>query len=152
MSILINFQSYAFTELSDEGEVQKLFETSTLPDFTPYLKKAIPGRCFFKNPKEKQTASVLLPIPNANDFEIAPLAAEKRDSDFFDKLSYDFILKQFPQVQKLKRKVTFTEEEIVLFRNKGGRQYEGKIRELNDYFFVKVVLNNLDVRYCYYGK
>ncbi len=144
--------SFATTEIQTEEEVKRLFEESTRPDFTPYFKKAIPGRCFFKNPREGQTASVLLPIPTEEGFEIAPLSADKRHPTFFDKLSYEEIMKRFPQIKHLKREVFFTEEEIVLYRTKGSREYQGKIRELYDYFFVKVVLKNLDVRYCYYSK
>lgn len=152
LSFFVGTPSFAANEFQTEEEVQKLFEESTRPDFAPYLKTAIPGRCFFKNPREGQTASVLLPIPTEDGFEIAPLSADKRHPTFFDKLSYEEIMKRFLQIKKLKREVFFTEEEIILYRTKGSREYQGKIRELYDYFFVKVVLKNLEVRYCYYNK
>ena len=87
-----------------------------------------------------------------NGLEIAPLSADKRSENFFDSLNFSTIVKRFPQTQQLKRFVHFTEEEAILFKQEGSHSYEARIREYENYFFVKVILGKTLVRYCYYTK
>lgn len=150
--IFSSIPAYSGSSFTKSEEIEKLYDNSTIPDFSPWLGIALPGRCFFKNPNEKKTASVLLPSMLNDSLLIAPLSADKRSASFFDELTYSQITVRFPQVEKLKRTVLFNETEAVLFRQKGGRNYEARIREFEDYFFVKVLLNDLNVRYCYYKK
>ncbi len=160
-SFLITFllvfvtNSHAFIpskeEIQNSSEVENYFQVSTLPDFTPWIGKTIPGRCFFKTPKEVKTASVIVPTIINGQIFIAPLSADKRPANFFDDLSFEDITKRFPQTEKLYRPIYSNEVEALIYRQKGERNYEARIRQLEGYIFVKVILLNQEVRYCYYA-
>jgi hypothetical protein len=148
--LITSLPTLAKEQISTAEQVEKLFTQSTLPDFEPYIGVAVPGRCFFKNPSEVQTASVLVPSQLEEGLVIAPLSADKRSPSFFDKMTHTEILERFPQVQKLNRIVHFSEIEAILYRTKKNQNFEARIRQFNDYFFVRVLLANQEVRYCYY--
>ncbi|NOT80040.1 MAG: hypothetical protein HOP07_13680 [Bacteriovoracaceae bacterium] len=148
--LLLSLSSHAREQISTSMQIEKLFTQSTLPDFEPYIGVALPGRCFFKTPQEVQTASVLVPSQLEEGFVIAPLSADKRAASFFDKMSHSEILERFPQVQKLNRIVHYNENEAILYRKKKNQNFEARIRQFQDYFFVRVLMANQEVRYCYY--
>lgn len=150
LTLFASLSSHAREEISTSGQIEKLYTQSTLPDFEPYIGVAIPGRCFFKTPNEVQTASVLVPSQLEEGLVIAPLSADKRHASFFDIMSHSEILERFPQVQKLNRIVHYSEVEAILFRKKKNQNFEARIRQFQDYFFVRVLMANQEVRYCYY--
>ena len=137
-------------EFKNTEQIAKLYSQSTLPDFSPWLGKTIPGRCFFKTPDEIKTASVLIPTLMNGQMFLAPLSADKRAANFFDEMSLEEILSRFPQIAGLYRPIYENQEEAILYRKKGERNYEARIRQLDDLIFIKVILLNQEVRYCYY--
>lgn len=148
--VLVSLPSQAREQISSSLQIETLFTQSTRPDFEPYIGVALPGRCFFKTPQEVQTASVLVPSQLEEGFVIAPLSADKRAATFFDKMSHAEILERFPQVEKLNRIVHYSENEAILYRKKKNQNFEARIRQFQDYFFVRVLMANQEVRYCYY--
>lgn len=149
---LLSLNAVAEVSTISEQNVEEFYNHSTTPNFYPWLGVALPGRCFFKNPSQRKTASTLLTFSTPEGFLIAPLSADKRAPDFFDNLSFDVIVKRFPQYRRLTREVYFTHEEAILMKHEGSLFYQARIRELQDYFFVKVILKENVVRYCYYKK
>lgn len=150
LTLLAALSSHAHEKITSSGQIEKLYAQSTLPNFEPFIGVAVPGRCFFKTPNEVQTASVLVPTQLEEGLVIAPLSADKRTASFFDKMSHSEILERFPQVQKLNRIVHYSEVEAILFRKKKNQNFEARIRQFQDYFFVRVLMANQEVRYCYY--
>lgn len=148
---LLSFNLMAATDLTNE-KVAELYEHASAPDLAPWVGIALPGRCFFKNPMEKNVSSVLLTFQNAGKFYIAPLAADKRAPDFFNEMSFATITKRFPQYKTLVREISFSENEAIMHRQKGGFFYEAQIREFEDYFFLKSNIADKAVRFCYYNK
>lgn len=149
---LFSHTVFSATSFTSSLEVQKMYEKSSLPDFGPWIGVAVPGRCFFKSPKEVKTASVLIPSQFEEGLAIAPLSADKRAANFFDKMSYAEITTRFSQVKDLYRFVHFNDAEAILYKTEGKNEFEARIREFEDYFFVKVILKDHTVRYCYYVK
>lgn len=135
-----------------QDNVAALYEQADVPDFTPWIGVALPGRCFFKSPMERQVSSVLLTFQKEEGLAIAPLAADKRAENFFDNLSFETITRRFPQYKRLTRPVYYSMAEAVLLKQEGSLFYEGRIKEFQDYFFVKVILKENAVRFCYYNK
>ncbi len=140
----------ALADILSSKDVETLYSKSSLPDFTPWIGKTIPGRCFFKTPKENKTASVLVPTLRNGKLFVAPLSADKRDPAFFDELSFEEIFNRFPQTERLLRPVYANDVEAIIYRQKEERNYEARIRQLDGYIFVKVILLNQEVRYCFY--
>lgn len=131
--------------------VKSFYEEGKRPDLNPWIEIALPGRCVLKN-SNKKTASVFLTFNADEGLEVAPLSADKRPENFFDALSFSTIVKRFPQTEQLKRPVHFSEDEAILFKQEGSHSFEARIREYDNTFFVKVILEKTLVRYCYYKK
>lgn len=148
----ISLSAFAEVEIITEKNAESFYERASLPNLAPWVGVAVPGRCFFKNPGEKKTATVLMTYSTGEGFAIAPLSADKRAENFFDNLSFSTIERRFPQTRNLLRDVFYNEEEAVLYKREGKDFYEARIREFEDYFFVKVILSEKAVRYCYYNK
>jgi len=145
---LLSFSAMA--EMTHEN-VKDLYEVGKRPDLESWIQTALSGRCVLKN-SNKKTASVFLTFKSDEGFEVAPLSADKRPENFFDSLSFLTIVKRFPQTENLKRPVHFTEDEAILFKQEGSHFFEARIREYENYFFVKVILEKTLVRYCYYTR
>jgi hypothetical protein len=156
LAILLMLFTTSFSFASEfnltNDDLIKNYKEGSLPNFEPYLGTALPGRCFFKTPTEKQTASTLVIRQAEEGLMIAPLSADKREANFFDKLSYDVIFSRFPQTTQLSRIVHFGSDEAIINRQKKDYFFQASIREFADIFFVRVILNKHSVRYCYYQK
>ena len=151
MLFMTSFSFATDFNLTNEDLI-KNYKEGSLPNFNPFIGTALPGRCFFKTPTEKQTASTLVIQQAEEGLMIAPLSADKREANFFDKLSYDTIFSRFPQTTQLSRIVYFGSDEAILYRQKKDYFFQASIREFSDMLFVRVILNKHDVRYCYYQK
>lgn len=149
---ILSFNVMALDSTLTNEKVAELYEHATVPDLAPWVGIALPGRCFFKDPQERNVSSVLLTFQNAERFFIAPLAADKRAPDFFNDMSFATITKRFPQYKKLVREISFNEGEAVMHKQEGSYFYEARIREFQDYFFLRVNLSEKAVRFCYYNK
>jgi hypothetical protein len=149
---LVSFSAIANVEVITQENAASFYDRASAPELAPWVGIALPGRCFFKNPGEKKTATVLMTFSTGEGFAIAPLSADKRAENFFDNLSFSTIERRFPQIKNLTREVFFTHEEAILYKRENKDFYEARIKEFEDYFFVKVILENKAVRYCYYNK
>lgn len=125
----MSFNAAADTSIISEQNVEDFYNHSSAPNLYPWIRVAIAGRCFFKKPSQNKTASTLLTFHTNEVFLIAPLSADKRAPNFFNNMSFEVVVKRFPQYRRLTREVCFTPEEAILLKQEGSLFYEARIRE-----------------------
>ena len=157
MKILIAFLMLTLGHFSiaDDNNLTGLdnvFEKAGIPNFLPFVGHAVPGRCYLAKGSNKKLASVLMVSFDDDGFEVAPFDQEKSHEDIFDKMSYEDVLKQFPQVKKMYLDVNETADGAVIETNVGNDDYRGEIRESDKYFILKVSINNKIYKMCNYVK
>jgi len=128
------------------------YEQAALPNFLPFVGLALPGRCFLAEASNKKTASVLMVSFEEEGFDLAPFDAERKREDFFDKMTYIDVLKEFPIIKKMFLELSETAEGGVIGKMKGAVEYRAEIRESKKYFIMRVLLDGKIVKYCNYIK
>ncbi|MGZ3789306.1 MAG: hypothetical protein ACXVLQ_12330 [Bacteriovorax sp.] len=128
------------------------YERASIPNFLPYVGKALPGRCYLAKGSNKKIASVLMVSFEEEGFEVAPFDGEKKSEDFFDNMSYEDVLKQFPIIKKMFLNVNETADGAVIYKNLGTDEYRSELRESEKYLILRVFINNKIYKYCNYVK
>ncbi|MBC7539259.1 MAG: hypothetical protein H7281_10590 [Bacteriovorax sp.] len=149
--LLTLFTSWAFAD-DISNSLANTYEHASLPDFLPQVGKGLPGRCYQAASSNKKTASVLMVSFEEDGFDVAPFDAEKKREDFFDKMSYEDILKEFPMIKNMFLEVSETADGAVLEIDKGAIEYRAEIRESEKYMIMRVFLNGKIFKYCNYNK
>lgn len=127
------------------------YEQASIPNFLPFVGKALPGRCYLTT-GNKKIASVLMVSFEEEGFEVAAFDGDKKREDFFDNLSYEQVLKEFPMIKKMFLDVNETADGAVLYKDKGMLEYKGEIRESEKYFILRMSRNDKIFKYCNYLK
>lgn len=128
------------------------YEQASLPNFLPYVGKALPGRCYLAARSNKRIASVLMVSFEEEGFEVAPFDGENRREDYFDNLSYEQDLKEFPAIKKMFIDVNETANGAVFYKTQGMAEYRGEIRESSKYMIMRVYMNDKLYKFCNYLK
>lgn len=139
-------------ELSDVNLASNTYEQAGLPDFLPWVGKALPGRCFLATGSNKKIASVLMVSFEEEGFEVAPFDMEKGREDFFDGMEYEDVLKKFPLIKKMFLEVNETAIGAQIFKQVSEGSYKGEIRESEKYMILRVFINDKLYKYCNYIK
>lgn len=146
---LININAYADDLLSG---LANNYEQATIPNFLPHVGKGLPGRCYMALGSNKKIASVLMVSFEEEGFEVAPFDAEKKREDFFDNMTYEEVLKEFPLIKKMFIDVNETADGAVIYKDQGANSYRGEIRESDKYMILRVFINDKIYKYCNYNK
>ena len=129
-----------------------VYEQATIPNFLPHVGKALAGRCYLAKGSNKKIATVLMVSFDEEGFEVAPFDLEKTRDDIFDNMSYEDVLKKYPQVKKMYLDVSETADGAVVETTQGNDDYRGEIRESEKYFIMRVFINQKLYKYCNYIK
>lgn len=148
--LVLNF-AYA-QDMSDVNLANNTYEHAALPDFLPFIGKALPGRCFMASGSNKKIASVLMVSFEEEGFEVAPFDAEKKREDFFDEMTYEDVLKQFPIIKKMFLEVKETAIGARIDREINDGAYRGEIRESEKFIIMRVFINDKIYKFCNYFK
>ncbi|MDD4973370.1 MAG: hypothetical protein PHY93_03420 [Bacteriovorax sp.] len=128
------------------------YEHASLPNFLPHVGNALSGRCYLATGANKKIASVLMVSFEEEGFEVAPFDEKNKREDFFDKMSYEDILKQFPLIKNMFLEVSETADGAVVEKDKGSEEYKGELRENEKYMIMRVFRNGKIFKYCNYVK
>lgn len=139
-------------DLSEVNLANNTYEQARIPDFLPWVGKALSGRCFMASGSSKKLASVLLVSFEEEGFEVAPLDAEKKPADFFDKLDYGDVLNQFPIVKKMFLEVKETALGARIDKEIAEGDYRGELRESEKFIIMRVFVNEKIYKFCNYLK
>jgi hypothetical protein len=149
--IILSLSSWASAE-DMTSNLANTYEHASLPNFLPHVGNALPGRCYLATGSNKKIASVLMVSFEEEGFEIAPFDAEKKREDFFDKMSYEDVLKQFPLIKNMFLEVSETADGAVVEKDKGSEEYKGELRESEKYMIMRIFRNGKLFKYCNYVK
>lgn len=133
-------------------DLANTYEQGSIPNFLPHVGEALPGRCYLTVGSNKKIASVLMVSFEEDGFELAPFDAVKTREDFFDKMSYEEILKEFPLIKKMFFWVSETAVGAVIEKSLGSDEYRGEIRETEKFMVMRVFINGKINKYCNYVK
>ncbi|MDO9183568.1 MAG: hypothetical protein Q7U04_14235 [Bacteriovorax sp.] len=152
--LVINLVIFSSLVFADDmfGGIANNYEQAALPDFLPHVGKALSGRCYVAAGSNKKIASVLMVSFDDDGFDIAPFDAEKKREDFFDKMSYEQVLKEFPVIKKMYLEINETADGAVVYKDKGSVEYRGELRESEKYIIMRIFLNDKILKYCNYNK
>lgn len=133
-------------------KIDNTYESASIPNFLPFVGRALPGRCISANGANKKSASVLMVSFEEYGFDVAPFDRESGREDFFDKMGYEEILNQFPAIKKMFIEVSETAEGAVIEKEKGKDFYRGEIRESEKFMIMRVFINGQIFKFCNYIK
>lgn len=150
--IFLSFHSIALAQEEEVSNLANTYENGALPDFLPYVGSALAGRCYMTTGSNKKIASVLMISFEEEGYEIAPFDAEGKRADFFDKLTYEEILKSFPLIKKLFMWVSETALGAVIEKPEDPNAYRGEIRETEKFMIMRVYIKGKINKYCNYLK
>lgn len=155
ITLLLALVCSLYTHMASADEISNLantYENGSIPNFLPFVGKALPGRCLMATESNKKTASVLMVSFEEEGFDLAPFDGEKKREDFFDKMSYEEVLKKFPLIKKMFIWVSETAEGAVIEGTRAGDDYRGEIRETEKFMIMRVFINQKLTKYCNYVK
>lgn len=153
-SIFILLSLLSFCVFADEmpSGLSNSYENASVPNFLPFVGVALSGRCYLTIGSNKKIASVLMVSFEEDGFDVAPFDAEKKREDFFDKMTYEDVLKEFPVIKKMYLEVSETADGAVIENEKGAEEFRGEIRESEKYLIMRAYKNNKIYKYCNYNK
>lgn len=151
--LFLAFSVSLFADETDEGNFSSnTYDKAGLPDLLPLVGKALPGRCLMASSSNKKTASVLMVSFEEEGFEVAPFDAEKKREDFFDKMTYEDVLKEFPLIKKMFLEVKETADGGRIDKEINAGAYRGELRESARYIIMQVFINDKLYKFCNYSK
>lgn len=133
-------------------EVTNTYESATIPNFLPLVGQALAGRCYPVRGPNKKIASVMMVSFEEDGFDVAVFDADTKSEDFFDEMTYDDVLKNFPIIKKMFVNINETANGGVIYKTENGDDYRGEIRESEKYLIMRVYINDQFTRYCNYLK
>jgi len=151
IAIFIVSNSFA-QEMNEINLANNTYEQAGLPDFLPWVGKALPGRCFLASGSNKKIGSTLMVSFEEEGFEVAPLDADKKREDFFDDMTYEDVLAYFPRVKKMFLEVKETAVGARIDKQVNEGEYRGEIRESEKYLIMRVFINDKIFKFCNYIK
>lgn len=141
------FAEDLFTEVTNNT-----YESATIPNFLPLVGQALAGRCYPVRGPNKKMASVMMVSFEEDGFDLAVFDADTKSEDFFDEMTYDDVLKNFPIIKKMFVNINETANGGVIYKTENGDDYRGEIRESEKYLIMRVYINDQLTRYCNYLK
>ncbi len=130
-----------------------VFDSAPEADFSKYTQIALPGRCFYVGQFEMKTASSLAIDVQGAEVFVAPLSADEKPANYFDRISYDEIAKKHADI--------FSSLFLYVYQGEGFKYvekeeadsfYKAEFRENEKYILAKAYRDNKVFRYCYYVK
>lgn len=158
MKLILAIVSFLFIstvfaqEQQDDQGFANTYEHASLPNFLPFVGKALPGRCYMTSGSNKKIASVLMVSFEEDGFEVAPFDVEKGREDLFDNMDYEDVLKKFPLIKKMYLDVNETAIGAQIFKQINEGDYRGELRESDKYIIMRVFINDKIYKYCNYKK
>ncbi len=128
------------------------YENGSVPNFLELVGKALPGRCYLTSDFNKKIASVLMVSFDEEGFQVATLDAEKTRVDYFDKMSYEDVLKNHPVVKRMYLNVSETVDGAITEQERESVSYRGEMRETEKHIILRSFVNNKFIKYCNYIK
>ena len=128
------------------------YEGGSVPNFLNLVGKALPGRCYLTSDFNKKIASVLMVSFEEDGFQVAAFDAERTRVDYFDDMSYENVLKNFPAIKKMFLDISETVDGAITEFEREGETYRGEMRETEKYIILRSFVNNKFVKYCNYIK
>ena len=147
---LISISSFVIADDSSNN-FNNTYEHASLPNLLPYVGKGMPGRCYFVG-TDKKIASVLMVSFEEDGFDVAPFDGNGKKDDFFDKMTYEEILKEFPIIKKMFLEVIETADGALVENDNDSAKYRGELRESEKLMILRVYINGKIVKYCNYNK
>lgn len=132
-------------------DLTNTYELGQLPNFLPHVGNALPGRCY-PTTSNKKFGSVLMVSFEEDGFELVPFDAERKRDDFFDKMTYDEVLKEFPLIKKMFMWVSETALGAVIENARDPEVFRGEIRETEKYLIMRVISKGKVIKNCNYLK
>jgi hypothetical protein len=150
--LILSFSSIGLFAEDFFAEVANTYEAATVPNFLPLIGKALPGRCYMVRGSNKRMASVLMVSFEEDGFDVAAFDADKKSEDFFDQMTYEDVLKNFPIIKKMFVNVNETANGAIIYKTENSDDYRAEIRESEKYLIMRVYINDQLTKYCNYQK
>lgn len=150
---LVFFLLFSISAFSADNfsNLENSYDRGTIPNFLPYVGKALHGRCYGTD-SNKKVASVLMVSFEEDGFEVAPFDVDKGPEDYLDKMSYKEVLKYFPVIKKMFLWVSEREDNATIEKTMGQNEYRAEIREASKFMVMRVLINDKIIKVCNYSK
>ena len=149
--ILTSQSSWGMSDALNDGK-DNTYEHGLLPNLLPFVGQALSGRCYQTSGPVKKAASVLMVSFEEDGFEIALFDANGRHEDFFDKMTYENIIKKFPIIKTMFLGAIETADGVVVEDEKTPNIFKGELRESEKYMILRAYRNNELYKICNYNK